>query len=86
MEALAQARTSRERVAVAGTEIDLLDPQRLLSLIEESVSTRAKARVIFCNVSTVVACHDSPELHTAVGRAEVISPDGMPLVWVAKLK
>jgi N-acetylglucosaminyldiphosphoundecaprenol N-acetyl-beta-D-mannosaminyltransferase len=86
MEAVAEARMARDRVAVAGTEVDLLSPQRLLDLIGESVARREKARVIFCNVSTVVACHDSHELQSAVRGAEVISPDGMPLVWVAKLK
>jgi N-acetylglucosaminyldiphosphoundecaprenol N-acetyl-beta-D-mannosaminyltransferase len=33
-----------------------------------------------------VACRDNRELQSAVQDAEVISPDGMPLVWVAKLK
>jgi N-acetylglucosaminyldiphosphoundecaprenol N-acetyl-beta-D-mannosaminyltransferase len=86
MEAVADARIARERVAVAGTEVDLLSPQRLLGLVEDAVATRTKARVIFCNVSTVVACRDNRELQSAVQDAEVISPDGMPLVWVAKLK
>jgi N-acetylglucosaminyldiphosphoundecaprenol N-acetyl-beta-D-mannosaminyltransferase len=73
-------------VVVAGTEVDLLNPQLLLDLVQESLLSKTKTRVIFCNVSTVVACRDNPELQSAVGRAEVISPDGMPLVWVARLK
>ena len=86
MEAIAEARTARDRIAVAGTGIDLLDPQSLLQVIHESLVSNTKTRVIFCNVSTVVACQDNAELESAVGRAEVISPDGMPLVWVARLQ
>jgi len=86
MAAASEVSLTRERVAVAGTEVDLLSPQLLLDLVQHSLVIGAKTRVIFCNVSTVVACRDNPELQTAVGRAEVISPDGMPLVWVARLQ
>jgi N-acetylglucosaminyldiphosphoundecaprenol N-acetyl-beta-D-mannosaminyltransferase len=84
--AVADAWLTRERVAVAGTEVDLLSPPLLLDLVQHSLVTNTKTRVIFCNVSTVVACQDNPELQSAVGHAEVISPDGMPLVWVARLQ
>jgi N-acetylglucosaminyldiphosphoundecaprenol N-acetyl-beta-D-mannosaminyltransferase len=86
MATVAEPWSARERVAVAGTQVDPLSPQLLLDVVHQALVTNTKARVIFCNVSTVVACQDNPELRSAVGRAEVISPDGMPVVWVARLQ
>lgn len=79
-------RSASPRFRVAGVDVDALTPGDLLSLLEESVGSRQKRRVIFCNVSTIVECQSSSILAEAVNRAEVICPDGMPLAWLGRLK
>ncbi len=74
------------RYRAINTPVDLLNPDRLLDLVKSKVETSSKARVIFCNVSTIVACRQDAALDKAVREAEIISPDGMPLVWLARLK
>lgn len=68
------------------TPVDLINADDLLAAVGAAVELRKKQRIIFCNVSTVVACRQNQKLSAAVREAEVISPDGMPLVWLAKLK
>jgi N-acetylglucosaminyldiphosphoundecaprenol N-acetyl-beta-D-mannosaminyltransferase len=72
--------------SVGQTHVSLLTPERLIETLSETIASGQKRRVIFCNVSTVVESSRNPELRDAVNYSEVVSPDGMPLVWVAKLR
>jgi N-acetylglucosaminyldiphosphoundecaprenol N-acetyl-beta-D-mannosaminyltransferase len=42
--------------------------------------------VHFCSAHTVVEASQSERLRVALSRAEVVAPDGMPLVWVGRLQ
>jgi N-acetylglucosaminyldiphosphoundecaprenol N-acetyl-beta-D-mannosaminyltransferase len=41
--------------------------------------------VCVCPVSTVLACQDDPAVRRAVSGAGLVTPDGMPLVWLLRL-
>jgi len=40
--------------------------------------------VVVCNVQTVMSARSSGELAQALSRADVVTPDGMPLVWAQR--
>jgi N-acetylglucosaminyldiphosphoundecaprenol N-acetyl-beta-D-mannosaminyltransferase len=42
--------------------------------------------VHFCSANTVVEASQSDRVRAALSRAEVVAPDGMPLVWVGRLQ
>jgi N-acetylglucosaminyldiphosphoundecaprenol N-acetyl-beta-D-mannosaminyltransferase len=77
---------TRRTFTAASMAVDLLTGGSLLNKLEAAVRSGTKHRVIFCNVSTVVECQENEALREAVGTAEIVSPDGMPLVWLARLK
>jgi N-acetylglucosaminyldiphosphoundecaprenol N-acetyl-beta-D-mannosaminyltransferase len=85
MLATSEPKTRRTFMA-ASMPVDLLTGEALLDKLEAAVRAGMKHRVIFCNVSTVVECQENAALREAVGTAEIVSPDGMPLVWLARLK
>ncbi|MPZ99217.1 MAG: WecB/TagA/CpsF family glycosyltransferase [Dehalococcoidia bacterium] len=43
-------------------------------------------RAHFCSVHTLIEATDNPELRAALNDAELIAPDGMPLVWGGRLQ
>lgn len=42
--------------------------------------------VCAANVHMLMEAHDSPEFRAALKRADIVTPDGMPLVWMLRLK
>jgi N-acetylglucosaminyldiphosphoundecaprenol N-acetyl-beta-D-mannosaminyltransferase len=42
--------------------------------------------VCAANVHMLMEAHDSPEYRVALNQADLITPDGMPLVWMMRLK
>jgi N-acetylglucosaminyldiphosphoundecaprenol N-acetyl-beta-D-mannosaminyltransferase len=39
-----------------------------------------------CTTHTVLECHDAPDLAAIVNQAGMATPDGMPLVWLGRLR
>ena len=76
----------RQRVKILDVFIDILTPQTAIARIEEWVRDRKKAYVAVAPVSTVVAALDDEECRRAVNGADMVTPDGMPVVWAARMK
>lgn len=48
---------------------------------------RCESRYIcIANVHTLMEAHDSPEFAKIIHNADLVTPDGMPLVWMMRLK
>jgi N-acetylglucosaminyldiphosphoundecaprenol N-acetyl-beta-D-mannosaminyltransferase len=82
----AESPAARRTFQAGSTAVDLLTTEYLLHAVEKAIAGASKWCVIFCNVSTVVSCRHDAALRNAVDCAEVVSPDGMPLVWLARLR
>ena len=55
-------------------------------IFEQWIRDRNKTYVCDAPVSTVVDCQSDPEYLRIINAAGMVTPDGMPLVWIAKLK
>lgn len=73
----------RQRFAVLGVEIDALNLPSALTRLREWVRQRRQAYVCVAPVSTVMSCQDDAGYRDIVNRADMVTPDGMPLVWLA---
>jgi N-acetylglucosaminyldiphosphoundecaprenol N-acetyl-beta-D-mannosaminyltransferase len=56
-----------------------------LAQLDHWIKARAREYVCVCTVHTVMQCRRSPALRQIVNRAGLATPDGMPLVWLARL-
>ena len=57
--------------------------------IQELMDAPASGRrlqVHFCSVHTLVEASADPTLRDALNRAELVAPDGVPLVWIGRLR
>ncbi|MBV8431504.1 MAG: WecB/TagA/CpsF family glycosyltransferase [Solirubrobacterales bacterium] len=68
-------------VEVLGVRLALTDYDEMLDWIDGMVSSRSRGYLCACNVHTVMASREDPELRAAVEAATVNVPDGQPLVW-----
>jgi N-acetylglucosaminyldiphosphoundecaprenol N-acetyl-beta-D-mannosaminyltransferase len=68
-------------VGVLGVKIGLTDYEGTLDWVDAMVASERRGYVCACNVHTVMASREDPELRAALHGASVNVPDGQPLVW-----
>ena len=66
---------------ILGVPLGLIDYQRTLEWIDAMAAEREHGYVCVCNVHTVMASQEDPELRSALIGASLNVPDGQPLVW-----
>jgi N-acetylglucosaminyldiphosphoundecaprenol N-acetyl-beta-D-mannosaminyltransferase len=70
------------RVEVVGVPLALTDYEQALDWMDGMVAERQPCYVCACNVHTVMASHEDPELRAALTSPYALNvPDGQPLVW-----
>jgi N-acetylglucosaminyldiphosphoundecaprenol N-acetyl-beta-D-mannosaminyltransferase len=66
---------------VLGVGLALIDYDETLDWIDAMVASRSRGFLCACNVHTVMASREDPELRAALDAASINVPDGQPLVW-----
>ncbi len=68
-------------VELLGVPIAAIDYERTVAWIDAVVRQRGRGYVCVCNVHTVTAAREDPELRSALLGSQLNVPDGQPLVW-----
>jgi N-acetylglucosaminyldiphosphoundecaprenol N-acetyl-beta-D-mannosaminyltransferase len=69
-------------VDVVGVPLATIDYERTLGWMDAMVAERGRGYVCACNVHTVMASQEDPELRAALTSPRALNvPDGQPLVW-----
>lgn len=76
--------TVPERHRVVGMGVDGLDYATATRLIFDWATAGYSRYVCVANVHMVMEAHDSPEFRGVVSRSDLVTPDGMPLVWALR--
>jgi N-acetylglucosaminyldiphosphoundecaprenol N-acetyl-beta-D-mannosaminyltransferase len=66
---------------VVGVPLAVIDYERTLDWIDAMTAARERGYICACNVHTVMASQEDPELRAALMAASLNVPDGQPLVW-----
>jgi N-acetylglucosaminyldiphosphoundecaprenol N-acetyl-beta-D-mannosaminyltransferase len=77
---------SRERYGVLGVWIDAVDPVRAQDAIEAWIARGERGYVCVSNVHAVMEARRDDGLRHMFNAAGLAVPDGVPLVWVGRLK
>ncbi len=72
------------RVNVLGVGISAIDMGSTVALVRHWIDNHESRYVCVRDVHGVVACQRDDELRTIHNRADLVTPDGMPLVWLAR--
>lgn len=68
-------------VEVLDVPLALTDYARTLAWMDAVIAARAQGFVCVCNVHTVMASREDPELRHALSASSFNVPDGQPVVW-----
>jgi N-acetylglucosaminyldiphosphoundecaprenol N-acetyl-beta-D-mannosaminyltransferase len=74
-----------DRVNILGVGVSAINMQTAVAQIEYWVERREPHYVIATPVNCIVECLRDENLRTIYNRAGMITPDGMPLVWISRL-
>ena len=73
-----------DRVNVLGVGVSLVNMDSALDEIDRFIRSRQRTYVCVCSVHGVMECQRSEELRRIFNAAGMVTPDGMPLVWLAR--
>lgn len=76
----------RQRVKILDALVDVLTMDSAINCIESWINKKKKKYVCVAPVSTIVQMLDHKDYCQIVNHADMVTPDGMPIVWVAKAK
>ncbi|HEU0073602.1 MAG TPA: WecB/TagA/CpsF family glycosyltransferase [Dehalococcoidia bacterium] len=75
-----------QKTDILGIGVSMLTKAKMLAIVADAVRSGSKTRVAFCTVDTISQSQGNKTLFNAVNDYEVVSPDGMPLVWFGKIQ
>jgi N-acetylglucosaminyldiphosphoundecaprenol N-acetyl-beta-D-mannosaminyltransferase len=74
------------RVNILGVGISAIDMDVALATIDAWINQGERRYVCVCPVHSIMECRRSTEVRRIFNSAGMVTPDGMPVVWVARLK
>lgn len=72
-------------VDICNVSVSSVNIDQACEIVDGWVNDRKKVYICVAPVSTIVDCQSDPEYRKVLDNADMITPDGMPLVWVAKI-
>ncbi len=72
------------RFDILGVKVSAINMSEACGYIEQLIVNRQKGYVCVCPVSTIMACYDDEQVRGIVNGANLVTPDGMPTVWIGK--
>lgn len=70
-----------ETVDVLGVPLALTDYQRTMDWMDATIASGSKGYVCVAATHTVMVCQEDADLREAVLNADLVVPDGQPVVW-----
>jgi len=71
---------------VLNTHVDPTSYATAVDKILEWVKNDQSRYICVATTHTIMEAHDSRTFHTVIDQADLVTPDGMPLVWMLRLK
>lgn len=75
----------RQTVGILGTPIDRLTNTEVLERLEQFIQERRFHQIATANTDFLINALEDPELRCVLRNADLVVPDGMPVVWASRL-
>jgi N-acetylglucosaminyldiphosphoundecaprenol N-acetyl-beta-D-mannosaminyltransferase len=83
---MSQLRSERRRVPVLDLQVDLCEYEHAIGRISELSRAGAGGYVCVANVHVAIEAENDPAFARLVNEADLVLPDGTPLVWMQRLQ
>ncbi|MEI7770042.1 MAG: WecB/TagA/CpsF family glycosyltransferase [Chloroflexales bacterium] len=74
------------RFPVLDVGVSAISLPRALAMIDGWIARGERRSMHLCTTHTVLECHRAPELAAIMNAAGIAAPDGMPLVWLGRMR
>jgi exopolysaccharide biosynthesis WecB/TagA/CpsF family protein len=74
-----------DRVRLAGLEFDLITQEQLIEHVTDAIKRGCGGTIVTPNVDICRRTHRDPDTRLLVQAASIVVPDGMPLLWAARM-
>ncbi|WP_163649468.1 WecB/TagA/CpsF family glycosyltransferase [Modicisalibacter sp. 'Wilcox'] len=68
-----------------GLDFPIANVSETAELVAQAIDRRYRFQVVTPNLEYIYWQHHNPELGSAMHAAEIVTPDGMPLVWLSRV-
>jgi N-acetylglucosaminyldiphosphoundecaprenol N-acetyl-beta-D-mannosaminyltransferase len=75
-----------ERTDILGIDVSAINMEMALEAIDQWVAERKQHYICITGVHGVIESQSDPDLRRILNEAGLVTPDGMPLVWVSRMK
>ncbi|MDQ3986527.1 MAG: WecB/TagA/CpsF family glycosyltransferase [Actinomycetota bacterium] len=75
---------TKGRFRVLGVRVDAVTPQSVIESLESAIAAQAKTYAVFSTVSSILNAREDDRMFSAIENAGIVTPDGMPLVWLGR--
>jgi len=73
-----------ERVNILGVGVSAINMDGALRTVDSWIENKERRYVCVCPVHSIMECRRSEEVRRVFNGAGMVTPDGMPVVWVAR--
>jgi len=70
---------------ILGVKVNSTNYKDTLRSVENWIKMNKKKYICVSNVHAIMECQKDPKLLKGVNASDLVTPDGMPLVWLSKL-
>jgi N-acetylglucosaminyldiphosphoundecaprenol N-acetyl-beta-D-mannosaminyltransferase len=74
------------RISILGVHVTPLTMARAADIVAAAIRSRRKMRGVFCTTHMIIESQDIPALCEAVNGSDIVATDGVPLVWLSRLR
>src|SRR5687768_5791124 len=71
--------------SILGVQVSAIDLAQTLTILCDWIESRSRQYVVVCPVYNVMMAQQDAQYRTVMDEAGLITPDGMPLVWLCRL-
>lgn len=75
---------AHERFDLLGVNVSAVNLKKACEVIDGFIQGDHKAYVCVAPVSTIISCQEDEAYRRVVNQADMVTPDGMPVVWCGK--
>lgn len=75
-----------EEFFIAGVKVSAINMVDACFAMESVIKDKRQKYICVCPVSTIVECNRDENVRKVINAAYLVTPDGMPLVWIGKMR
>lgn len=76
----------RDCFTLLGVTVDVLDINKACLRLKKFIDDGIRSYVCVAPVSTIVDCQKNEDYRNIINQADMVTPDGMPVVWYGRMK